>query len=587
METEENISLRGNVWVERVADSDRVKAIKSNHDISETLARVIANRNIDKDGVNSFLAPQLSKDLPDPSKIAYIDVAAKRLADAIEAKEKISIFGDYDVDGATSSSVLSLFLTAVGVPHQVTIPDRDDGYGAEPRDIDNAISYGATLFVTVDCGVSAFAALDYAKEKGLDVIVADHHEPSETLPECVAMVNPKIAENGADNPFKMMAAVGVVFMLTIATSRELRSRGFYENTPEPDLRKYLDLVAFGTICDSVPLSGVNRLFVKSGVIYANRKENIGLDILSEISGIKDDISSYHFGFILGPRINAAGRIGGAELGYKLLTSQSREEAVAIAKKLDELNIRRREIEADVLYQSIEQAEKEPQQGNVLMVHGNGWHQGVIGIVAGRLKERYNMPALVMSVENGIAKGSARSIQGFDLGGIIIENVTSGLLLHGGGHMMAAGFSLEFEKLSEFKSELENRYNQCMSESPKYNELVIDMYTSVAGINSLEFLHSLEKLEPFGEGNPEVVFAIKDVMASNVNIVGNGNVKCTLRGMTDGYINAIIFRAADTEVGQFLLKNKGEPFSVAGKASINRYKGRETAQFVISDIIPGC
>ncbi len=584
MTAEKKLSLRGNIWVERKSNTSSVSEIIKECDIPEAIAKILVNRDIDKNSVASFMAPTLGKDLPDPFTIKYTDVAAKRFADAIENNEKISIFGDYDVDGATSSSVLSLFLKELGIEHQVTIPDRDDGYGAEPRDIDNAIAFGASLFVTVDCGVSAFAALEYAKEKGIDVIVADHHEPGETLPPCVAMVNPKIHENGADNPFRIMAAVGVVWVLCIAISRELRNRGYYKDKKEPDLRKLLDLVAFGTICDAVPLKGVNRLFVKSGLNCANRKENVGFSTLAEVAGVKEDISSFHLGFLLGPRINAAGRIGGAELGYNLLTATSKDQALKIAAKLDELNIRRREIEADVLYQSIEQAEKDPLDGNIVLVKGNKWHQGVIGIVAGRLKERYNLPALVLSVDNGVAKGSARSIHGFDLGGVIIENVAKGLLLHGGGHMMAAGFSLEEEKIPEFKKELEKRFLESRDGAAIESELAIDMFASIGGINSLDFLYKLEKLEPFGEGNPEIVFAINDVMASNVSIVGSGNIKCSLRGMTDGYINAIAFRCADTEIGQFLLKNKGEPFSVAGKVSINRFRGRETPQFVISDII---
>ncbi len=584
MENEKKLSLRGCYWVERQTDIKEIEAIQNNHNLSEAVARVLVNRGINNSGVEDFLNPTLGKCLPDPFLIKYTDVAAKRIADAVENKEKVSVFGDYDVDGATSSAVISMFLRSLGVDCAVTIPDRDDGYGAEPRDIDTAIEYGSSLFITVDCGVSAFSALEYAQEKGIDVIVADHHEPSETLPPCVAMVNPKIHENGKDNPFRMMAAVGVVFMLCIAVNRELRERGYYIENKEPDLRPYLDLVAFGTICDSVPLQGVNRLFVKAGVPHLNQKSNTGIAVLSEIAGIKEEISNYHLGFILGPRINAAGRIGGAELSYRLLTSESKQEAEDIARKLDELNVLRRQIEADVLYQSIEQVEKDPYEGNVIMVKGNGWHQGVIGIVAGRLKERYNMPALVVSVENGIAKGSARSVHGYDLGGIIIENVASGMLLHGGGHMMAAGFSLQEEKIPEFKAELERRYLEKKEIIASDNELFIDMYTSVAGINSLDFLRKLEAVEPFGEGNPEIVFAIKDVLASNVSIVGNGNVKLSLKGMTDGYINAIAFRCADTEIGQFLLKNRGEPFSVAGKVSINRFRGRETPQFVVTDII---
>lgn len=581
---EDKVSLRGNIWIEKKSKLEDINAIQARYGLTEPISRIIVNREVQEDAVESFLHPTLGKDLPDPFTIKYTDKAAARIADAIQAGEKIAVFGDYDVDGATSAAVLSSFLKEVGTPHEVRIPDRDDGYGAEPKDVDDAIAQGCTLFITVDCGTTAFAALEHAKDKGMDAIVVDHHEPGAVLPHCLAIVNPKLHENGMDNPCRIMAAVGVVFMLVIAISRELRTRGFYASRPEPDLKKLLDLVAFGTVCDAVPLKGVNRLFVKAGLFYAERRTNKGLAVLAEVAGIKAEIGCYHLGFVLGPRINAGGRIGGADLGYRLLTSTSREEALDIAMKLDGLNIRRREIESEVLYQSIEQVEKEPLDGNVIIVKGKGWHQGVIGIVAGRLKERYNLPSLVLSIDGDTAKGSARSVHGFDLGNVIIESVAKGLLLHGGGHMMAAGFTLSVDKIPEFRKELEKSYITTMAAEKRHNEMNIDMYTTIAGINSLEFLRELEKLEPFGEGNPEVVFAIRDVIASNITIVGNGNIKCRLRGMTDGHITAIMFRAADTEIGRFLLANRGEPFSVAGRASINRYRGMETPQLIITDIM---
>ena len=576
-------SLRNNVWVERKINAANVQAMQLKNGVCDTIARILDSRGVDSSAVESFVNPTLKNDLPDPDIIAHMGKAASRIADAVQKKEKIAVFGDYDVDGVTSSAMMDLFLRSVGAEVVIKIPDRDDGYGAEVQDVDEFVALEAGLFITVDCGTTAIETARYAKEKKLDMIVVDHHEPGNVLPDALAIVNPKLEENGADNPCRMMAAVGVVFMLVIAISRELRKRNFYtESTPEPDLRQWMSLAAFGTVCDMVPLNGINRLIVRSGIALMAHKENLGMAVLAEVAGVKDSISNYHLSFVLGPRVNAGGRIGVANLGYRLLVSNNRDEALDIAYKLNEMNIKRREIEQDVLLQSIEQIESKP-QGNVVLVKGDGWHQGVVGIVAGRLKERYNSPAVVITVDGDNAKGSARSIPGFDLGAVIIKSVESGLLTQGGGHMMAAGFSLETAKIGEFKEELEKKYLESKAALVQYNYLELDGYISILGLN-LELLKKMEEMEPYGEGNPEPVFAIENVSLASMNVLEGGHVKCSLRSTNGGYINAIAFRAVDNEIGQFLMKNKGEAFNVAGKASINRYRDRENPQFVILDIM---
>ena len=578
-------SLNKMRWVYRNQDERLVQHIIQKFDFPEIIARVLVARKVEEDLIQSYLAPTLKANLPNPSILKDAEKAAARIADSIERGEKIGIMGDYDVDGATSSALLKLFLNSVGVKTRVFIPDRDDGYGPNAIQMKKFYDDGIRLVATVDCGMTAFEPIDYGTKLGLDIVIIDHHEPERALPNAYAVVNPKRLDEDLHHPCHSMAAVGVVFLVVVAINRLLRQRGFYKSRPEPDLREWLDLVAFGTVCDVVPLRGVNRLLVKAGLKQLKSGHNIGLKALSEKARISEQIGAYHMGYILGPRVNASGRVGQSDLGMRLLSTFDEIEAQTIASELEELNILRREIEADVLEQADEQAKAAIAAGKpYLLVKGNMWHQGVVGIVAGRLKERYNLPSFVLSLEGEDVKGSSRSIPGIDLGSLVITALQKGILSRGGGHPMAAGFSLEKDKLSEFDSFLMDYITPRMATlQNETQELEIDGVLNLSGV-SLDLLEKLNILEPFGEGNPEPRFVIQDVYVSKTILTKNGHIICKLTGKGGGYLDAVSFRSENTALGEVLLNSgKEQRYHVAGNLRIDNWNGRSKVQLLIQDV----
>ena len=579
-------SFTSRTWVAREADADLTAEIARRSGVSEIVARLLAGRGVRPDDVDFYLSPRLAAHLPDPCILKDMQKAAERVAEAVSGKEKIAVFGDYDVDGATSSSVLVQFLRAVSDAETVVrIPERDEGYGPTAEAMETFANGGATLIVTVDCGTTAFDALEGVAET-TDIIVVDHHEPEVRLPSVYALVNPKRLDEPADNPCRHMAAVGVVFLLVVAVNRILRQRGFYcGGKTEPDLRRWLDLVALGTVCDVVRLRGVNRLFVKSGLMHMARRHNKGLAVLSELSGIKEAPTAYHLGYVLGPRLNACGRIGQAGLGMKLLCAADEAEAREIASRLDELNVLRRQMCEEVLKQAIFQIESRDEDAPLIYVWGKGWHSGIIGIIAGRLKDRYRRPAMVMSVEGGEVRGSGRSVAGLNMGAAVMAALERGILMRGGGHAMAAGFSLTEDNLPVFRAFLEDYMKTHTDGEIKDDDYLIDGVVDVGAVGG-DLLETLAGMEPFGEGNPEPRFAVADVAVSYVQVRKGGHVSCTLVGR-DGRsrLRAIAFRAADSEIGQVLLKSKGELFHMAGLIHADTFRGAGQAQFIIEDIAP--
>ncbi len=581
---ERSVTLRS--WIAREVEPDLTAAIARRNGVSEIVARILAGRGVRPDDVDFFLAPRLSAHLPEPYILKDMEKAALRIAEAVMNGEKVAVFGDYDVDGATSSSVLVQFLKSVscgGVT--VRIPERDEGYGPTAEAIGAFADEGASLIITVDCGTTAFDALE-GVAKTTDIVVVDHHEPEIRLPEVFAIVNPKRLDEPVDNPCRHMAAVGVVFLLIVAVNRILRQKGLYsDERPEPDLRRWLDLVALGTVCDVVRLRGVNRLFVKSGLRYMARRQNKGLAVLSELSGIKEAPTAYHLGYVLGPRLNACGRIGRAGLGMKLLCAGDEAEAREIAAQLDELNVLRRQMCEDVLKQAIFQIESRDEDPPIIFAYGKDWHPGIIGIIAGRLKDRYRRPSLVMSVDGDEVRGSGRSVSGLNMGAAVMAALEKGILTRGGGHAMAAGFSLKAENLQAFRSFLEEYMKTHGGLEEKDDSYLIDGIVDIGAVSS-ELVETLSCMEPFGEGNPEPRFAVANVAASYVQVRKGGHVSCTLVGR-DGRsrLRAIAFRAADTEIGQVLLKNRGELFHVAGLIHADTFRGAGQAQFIIEDIAP--
>ena len=425
-DTDNKVSLGGSLWCVNQADIRLVEMLVQKYNIPVIVAQIMALRGIED--ADSYLNPKIASLMPNPSVLKDMDKAAERLAQAVINDERIGIIGDYDVDGATSTSIMRLFLRAVKKDCLVHIPDREEGYGPSVQAVDEFKRQGVSLLLTLDCGTMAFEPLEYASSLGMDVIVLDHHEAEVKLPKVYAVVNPKRLDEENDYPYlQYMAACGVVFMTIVAVNRQLRNRGYYnDNLMEPDLRQWLDLVALGTVCDVVPLKGLNRAYVAQGLKIMAQRRNLGLTALMDKSGLEKAPTAFHLGFVLGPRINACGRVGDADMGNKLLCCDNQAQAESLVEKLNEFNTLRKDIENAVLLDAIEQVEGKPQEYPIAFVYGKDWHQGVIGIVAGKLRERYNVPAFAMSIEADEVKGSARSIPEIDLGALVIaakEKVT--------------------------------------------------------------------------------------------------------------------------------------------------------------------
>ncbi|MGH7002212.1 MAG: single-stranded-DNA-specific exonuclease RecJ, partial [Stellaceae bacterium] len=495
--------------------------------VPEIVGRILASRGVAESEAERFLAPTLRDMLPDPLSFKGVEQAVARVVDAIRGGETIAVFGDYDVDGATASALLKRFLEAAGGKVRVYIPDRQrEGYGPNAPALLKLKAEGAAVAITVDCGVTAFAPLEEAARAGLDVIVVDHHVAEPNLPRALAVINPnRLDESGAHGN---LAAVGVAFVLAVAINRALRQAGHYAARAEPNLMTLLDLVALGTVCDVVPLTGLNRALVAQGLKVLRQRGNIGIAALADAARLAERIDAYHTGFILGPRVNAGGRVGVADLGTRLLSTDDPLEARQIAAELDRLNDERRQIEARVREEAIAQAEAGDTNAPLIFVAKAGWHPGVIGIVASRLKERYGRPALVAAIENGVAKGSGRSVAGVALGAAVIAARQAGLLVNGGGHAMAAGFTAETGKLDALRDFLGARVNEALAGREPAPELGIDGALACAAATP-EFAAVVERLAPFGTGNAEPRFAFANLRVLRATVVGQGqiHVSCTL------------------------------------------------------------
>ncbi len=569
----------------RPAAEREVRALASAHELPELVSRVLVGRGIVGEAAESFLNPTLRALLPDPSHLRDMERAAERLAGAVKAGETIGIFGDYDVDGATSAALLIRFFRSVGAATELHIPDRArEGYGPNLPALLGLKSHGARCVITVDCGTTAFEVLEQAKAAGLDVVVVDHHIAEPKLPAAFALINPNRIDEGS--PHRQLAAVGVAYLLVVALNRALRAKGWYGTRPEPDLLAWLDLVALGTVADVVPLTGLNRALVTQGLKVMARRGNLGLATLADIARIDSRPSAYHLGFVFGPRINAGGRVGQSDLGARLLSTEDADEASALALRLDALNLERQVIEAAVLDAAIEQVETRGIGNAPLVVAAaEGWHQGVIGIVASRLKERFGRPAAVVAIEGAIGKGSCRSIGGIDIGAAITAARQAGLLINGGGHAMAAGFTVEAERLVELAGFLMER---CAPNAARAMEsasgLSLDGIFAPEGA-TLELVRALDRLAPFGTGNAEPRFALANARLVRVDIVGKGHVRCLVTGAGTARLKAIAFRSGGEPLGAALLARQGGSFHLAGRLRLNRWQERDEVEFHIDDAAP--
>ncbi len=577
-------SLGGNLWKLSSCDERMAEAIAQRYDLPPLVARILNVRGIPIDDVPGFMDPRLQNLLPDPFCLKDMEKAALRITEAIVKKQKIAIIGDYDVDGATSSSVLRLFLESVGGEPAIHIPDREEGYGPSCRAIDEFSALGIDLVITVDCGTTAFDTFEYAAAKNIDVIVLDHHEAEVRLPKVYAVVNPKRLDDDSVDYLKYMAAVGVVFVTIVAVNRELRRQNFYNaQNPEPQLMQWLDLVALGTVCDVVPLKGLNRAFVRQGLKVMSRRGNPGLKSLIDKANITEAPNAFHLGYVLGPRINACGRVGDAALGNRLLCTKDEFQAQLLAEKLGEFNEQRKDIENYVLLKAIEMLEGTPQTYPVAFVAGDDWHQGVIGIVAGKLKERYNLPAFVMSIEADEVKGSARSIPQVDLGALIIAAKEQGLITKGGGHTMAAGFSLNQDKIDAFRDFVGRYVSEKIGGEAIVPVLDVDAVLDVGGA-TVEMAENLERLEPFGSGNAEPKLLLRSVRVNKPSVIGSGHVRCFLSSNMGGSLKAIAFRVADNDIGNAMLNSRGDVYDVVGVLRRDTWQGRNSVQFIIEDMM---
>ena len=583
-------SATGRAWRDRLDErgAARALAIAQRHELPELLARILAGRNVEADAVDAFLDPTIKGSMPDPHVLTAMKEASERIADAVTRGETVAIFGDYDVDGATSSAVLTRYLRQCGIEPIIHIPDRlFEGYGPNIEAVRALAERGAKLLVCVDCGTTSIEPLQEAKKLGLDTVVIDHHQADEELPPATAIVNPNRRDDLSG--LGHLAAVGLVFMTIVAVNRVLRQRGFWNTQrPEPDLLALLDDVALGTVADVVPLIGLNRAFVAKGLIALRRRERPGHVSLMDVARLSAPPEAWHLGFLLGPRINAGGRIGRADLGVRLLIENDPIEAAKIAVELDRLNQERQAIEQATLAQAEAEAGAAlgiEEKGAVVVTAAEGWHPGVVGLVAARLKEKFGRPAFAIALEpGGIGTGSGRSIAGVDIGRAVRRAVAEGLLLKGGGHAMAAGVTLRKGALAELRAFLEATLGADVEIARRANGLMIDGAVTAAAADA-GLVAMIERAGPFGSGNPEPVIALPAHTVTYAEEVGQAHMRVRLKSSDGSGLNAIAFRAAGQKLGAALRASRGRQVHAAGTFALDRWQGEQRVQFKLTDIAP--
>lgn len=578
-------SLSGRAWRQRPAGGELVRHHQMALGLSEVLARALAARGVGEGEGEVYLNPTLKALFPDPSSFADMDRAASLLVDGLEQRRRIVVFADYDVDGATSAALIVRWFRALGLEISIYVPDRVlEGYGPSPAAFRRLKAEGADLVVTVDCGAAAHDALACAVEIDLPVVVIDHHlmRPGE-VPAVAALVNPNRPDCTSGQGH--LAAAGVSFVLLVALNREARRRGLFEPTPEPDVRRWLDLAAMGAICDVTQLTGFNRALVTQGLKVMSAWGNPGLKALLEVAKAQGPASVFHAGFILGPRINAGGRIGRSDLGARLLATDDPIEAQALAEELDALNLARKEVEREVQEAAVRHIDQESNQADTpcLVVAADGWHPGVIGIVAGRLRERYRRPVVVIGVDRAanIGKGSGRSQPGVNLGRAVQAAYDEGLLLSGGGHAMAAGLSVRPDVIPDLRAFLCERLAVEAATAAEADVLEVDALVATRACER-PLWEDFQRLAPFGPGNPEPVFAIADVRVERAMALRGGHVRCMLTDASGGRLKAVAWRVEDTEIGRRLLGGGGG-VHVVGRLKPDDWQGRRGVEFEIDDV----
>ena len=575
-------SVSGKNWILKKYNQEDIKFIKENFSLDEITSKLLSIRRIKKEEINSFLNPSIKNFLPNPNILMDMEKSSARTVKSILNKEKIGIFGDYDVDGATSTALLGNYFTELNLNYEIYIPDRKkEGYGPSINSFQHLINNNVKLIFTVDCGTLSFEAIDFAKKNKIDVIVLDHHQSEIKLPEAFSIVNPNRIDDKSN--LQYLCAAGVSFMFLVSLNKYLRSKNWFKkkNLIEPNLLNYLDLVSLGTVCDVVPLIGLNRAIVKQGLKIIKSKKNLGIKTLLDICNIETNPSVYDLGYILGPRINAGGRVGKCTHGANLLLNKDPKNTYKIASELDQFNKERQMLEKNLLQIILDQT-KNYLNDPVLIISGDNWHEGVIGIVAARLKDKFNKPVIIISKDGIIGKASARSIVGFDIGSIIISAVQKKILLKGGGHKMAGGFSIKIENIEKLKNFIFRKFKNINEDLVSQKPLLLDSVISPSAVN-IDFYNKIALLQPFGSGNPEPRFMIENLNTINGKVVGDKHVKSVLIGEDGSTIKSIAFNATDTDLGAFLLKKNKKTFNIAGKLSLNEWRGQSNVEFIIDDI----
>ena len=577
-----SLSISGKNWFLRDFNQDEVNYIKENFSLNEITSKLLSIRKINREDIRSFLDPSIKNFLPNPNILIDMERSTSRTMQAISKKEKVGIFGDYDVDGATSTALLGNYFSELRVNFDIYIPDRKkEGYGPSINSFQKLIQKGVRIIFTVDCGTLSFDAINYAKENNVDVIVLDHHQSEVKLPNAYSIINPNRLDDNSN--LQYLCAAGVSFMFLVGLNKSLRETNWFINNKiiEPNLLEYLDLVSLGTVCDVVPLTGLNRAIVKQGLKIIKSKKNLGLKTLIDICNIDSNPSIYHLGYMLGPRINAGGRVGKCSHGANLLLNKDPKNSFKLASELDQYNKERQLLEKNLL-QKILNLTQDMFKDPVLILTGKDWHEGVIGIVAARLKDKFNKPVIIISIDGNLGKASARSIVGFDIGSVIIAATQENILLKGGGHKMAGGFSIKIENIDKFRKFIFRKFKNINQDLTAERPLLLDSVISPSAVN-LEFYKSVSLLSPFGSGNPEPRFMIEDLNTINGKIVGEKHVKSILIGKDGSTIKSIAFNALENGLSAYLLKKNKKSFNIAGKLSLNEWRGQSNVEFIIDDI----
>ena len=580
-------SLRNQAWLPRLEQTRQALAISQRFGLSEIIGRILAGRGVELDDVDLWLNPTLRDLMPAPDTVVDLVKGAGRVVQAICGGEQIAVLGDYDVDGISSSSILLQFLQSAGATPLRHIPDRvKEGYGPSNFAMEKLHAEGAKVLVTLDCGTASHAPLARAKELGMDVVVVDHHQVPEELPETFALINPN--RNDDLSGLGNLCAAGVTMMLIATLNKLLREKDWWnDQRPAPEILQYLDLVALATVCDVVPLTGLNRAFVRQGLKIMAGRQRVGLVALADSARLVRQPDVYALGFIIGPRLNAAGRIGSAMIGVDLMTCTDKGQANAIAQQLENWNRERQAIELGVVDQADLQAQAAMgKSGNLpaLVVAGVGWHPGVLGLAASRLKERYKVPSFVLGIskESGEATGSGRSIKGVDLGRAVQAAVKAGIVKKGGGHAMAAGLSIVKDRIGDLRAFFEETLAEETERAQQNQSLKIDAALTASGA-TIALIEQIESAGPFGAANPAPIFAFPAHRVVYADIAGTDHVRCTLAAADGSRIKAIAFRVADTELGEILLTERAMPLNFAGRLAINDWGGRREPQLFIEDV----